>query len=165
MGFKEAAMSRQGVVAAIVAVVVVVACGYLLSGGDGASDQRLADRAFYSDDDGKTWFEDSASQMPPFEHAGKQAVRAYVFTNDRGKTKWVGYLERYTAQAKSAIMNSRSGQGEPEEIVRRRLGGGVEVKKPGDAKWVPISDAIAAAAVTSPKAPSGSAEGITLVNP
>jgi hypothetical protein len=157
--------SRQTLLAVVVGVLILAIAGYWWLSGSSDSQSGLPQRAFYSVDDGKTWFEDSASQIAPFDHSGKEAVRAYVFTSDGGKTKWVGYLERCTAQAKTAILNARNGKGEPEEIVRRRLGGGVEVKKPNDTKWVPISDAQGAAAIMQPKSPTGATDGVQPVEP
>ena len=34
---------------------------------------------YFSDDDGKTYFQDDASKIAPFDHNGKQAVSAYLF--------------------------------------------------------------------------------------
>ena len=41
--------------------------------------------AFYTTDDGATLFTDGADRLPPFDHDGKAAVMAAVFSCDNGK--------------------------------------------------------------------------------
>src|ERR1700722_4242395 len=64
---------------------------------------RLPDplTAFYSDDDGKTYFKDSIYKFAPFDHNGKEADLAYVFECDSGK--FVGMLGRYTPKMKKQL--------------------------------------------------------------
>ena len=51
-------------------------------------------QAFFSDDDGATYFADSFYKLPPFDHNGRPAVRAYVFATPSGQ-KFVGFLQRF----------------------------------------------------------------------
>jgi hypothetical protein len=107
------------VVAAIVAVIVEINAnrrGY----------PTAVFLSYYSVDDGKTYFTDRADLIPPFDHNGQQAVRAYVYKCD-GKP-FVGYLERFGAEAHAAILS-----GKP---VDNYLRFGREIKRPGDATWV-----------------------------
>src|SRR5439155_23406719 len=83
-------------------------------------------RGCFSDDDGKTYFADDVYKAYPFDHNGKQAYRAYVYRAGSG-TPFVGYLGRE---------------------------GGMEVKKPGGAKWVPLTGP-AGSAITDVKGPGG----------
>ena len=69
---------------------------------------RTLTQSWYTDDDGKTWYADDKSLSPPIDHNGKTAVRAYVFSCDGGKHEFVGYLERYTPDARQAIEQARS---------------------------------------------------------
>jgi len=120
-------------------------------------------QAYFTVDDGATFFIDSADLIPPFDHQGKPAYRARVFSNDGGtKTKWVGYLERYTPTAKAQIERARRGEGDPEGVVMRLLANTVEVKKPGQDHWVVVSDP-AAKTIIEPKAPGGGADGIQVL--
>jgi hypothetical protein len=113
--------------------------------------------AFYSDDDGATWFIDDVSKLPPFDHNGKPAVRAVIYRYDDNK-KFVAYLEKYSddrlAQIQAAIA------AHPEE-TSHWMKTAMEVKKPGDAKWAPPPSekpqgAIAYGKVITPAAPDGS---------
>jgi hypothetical protein len=58
---------------------------------------------FYSDDDGKTYYRDSIYNLPPYEHDGKVANRAVVFTD--GSQTFVGYLERYTPDTRKKLQD------------------------------------------------------------
>lgn len=87
-------------------------------------------QAYYTVDDGKTFFA-AKLQAPPIEHGGQQAVRAMVFSSDGGKTKFVGYLMRFTPQGKAAADLALS-----DPKYRGGPLGGQEVKRPGDAQWV-----------------------------
>jgi hypothetical protein len=101
------------------------------------------DKACFSDDDGQTWFVDSAYKVVPFDHNGKPAVRAMVFTYDNGHKQFVQALVRYTdkgrkilndailkAQEKNLPLSTLSQQFNAPDIE--------EVKTPGAGHaWVP----------------------------
>ncbi len=105
--------------------------------------------AYFTDDDGKTVFKDSATRVPTFDRGGKQAVAAYVFKGADGKL-FVGYLERAISagardrieQARAEIQKRAAQQAIPMpdselmELISRNL----EVKRPGDKAWVGQSD-------------------------
>lgn len=126
---------------------------------------RQADlnRAYYSDDDGKTWFADSAYRVAPFDHNGKQAVVAHVYGYANGKKEFCAYLARFTPEAKSkleAAMAEAQKAGKPPGAValysdRDFMRSGVVVKKPGETDWIPYADPKANAVFTV-VAPDGS---------
>src|SRR5262245_29469532 len=100
MGVREALnQSRKvkwGVFAGIVLLAVI---GFLWSSGSGGGAGTSGTNAYFSTDDGKSWFVDDANKVPPFPKNGKDAVRAYVYKAPDG-TKFVSHLERYTPDAK-----------------------------------------------------------------
>lgn len=126
-------MLAFGIVCAVVAVALTL---WNLRGAEGPA--AGTEKAFFTVDDGKTTFVDSSERIPPFEHQGKQAVEARLFTPDGGKTTFVGYLVRYTETGKQRLAEMRRGGGRP------TMGGdllhNVEVKRPGEARWVRQSD-------------------------
>ena len=102
-------------------------------------------QAFYTNDDGKTLFVAPSDSLPPFDHGGKPAVRAYVYKCSG--QQFVGYLERYTDEAKrmvreldEAVKNAKPGGQPPANLGQlvnaRRFGR--EVKRPGDKNWVSV---------------------------
>jgi hypothetical protein len=111
---------------AIFAFIVIAAVIALeLRGNNGKPPAEC----YYSTDDGKTWFVDSSSKLPPFDHDGAQAVRCYVFKCNSGK--FAGLLEKYSdATQKHLIWMAQ--QVPP---VASRTPPPVMVKKPGEKDW------------------------------
>jgi hypothetical protein len=115
-------------------ILIVVYLIFTSSGGGlGGAPAPVRDMAFFSDDDGASWFADDGKKIPPFDRNGKQAVRARVYRAG-GKT-YVNHLERYTPEAKKKL----------EAILARSTGSadvllpdtaGMEVKAPGGGAWV-----------------------------
>jgi len=171
MGVREAMNKRpmiaRGVAAALAAGAVVFFVLQMLDLRAAAPDQAGdPERAFFTVDDGKTWFIDDATQLSPFQHNGKEAVRAYVVECD-GK-RFVNHLERYTAEGRQAMIRLREvvKKGPPPgALVAAAQQRGREVKRPGDAKWTPTSNIAAAEAITTPKAPQSASGEPTIVFP
>jgi hypothetical protein len=167
MGVRDAIRDKPGVVAAAAGGVIVLAVGAIVM-------QLYADRprytsgppAFFSADDGKTWFTADATNQPPFPHEGGQAVRAHVYAC--GGREFVAYLERYTPQARAAMEAARrvSAEGKMPDIgsIQRASTSGREVKKPGSGEWVPATgDFSRYGPIVTPKCPDGSEP--TIVEP
>lgn len=124
-------------------------------------------QAFYTVDDGKTWFAAPSGQYPPFDHGGKQALGAAVW--ESGGKRFVGFVSRYTPEAlkqiadferKVAAAKSDPGPG-PHAAV---MASGREVKRPGDAQWVRI-DSPQADALMRPHPPAGQSGVVTAISP
>jgi len=133
--------------------VILLAAGY---GYTGVRQQDRPDepKGFYTDDDGKTWFADSAYRVVPYERDGKQVVRAKVF-ND-GKHDFVCYLERYKDGARKKLeeqVKIARDKKQSDQTAFTAAGlsvASMEVKKPGvNGPWTPITDTNQAARVYS----------------
>jgi hypothetical protein len=100
---------------------------------------KPAAQAYYSDDDGATFFADDVQKIYPFDHNGKQAYRAYVYECP-GNPRFVSYLARYSdsTKAKMTELAAKSGDADAAAELARLRDGGVEVRKPNQAKWVPL---------------------------
>jgi hypothetical protein len=114
---------------------------------------------FATVDDGQTVFETDMSNLPPFQQDGKTAYRVALFTADGGKTRFPGYLERYTPEAKKRIEAAMAEMAKDPDPWKRPRGlvgpGDVEVKKPGAGNpWVK-NDSPEGMAVMNVKAPNG----------
>jgi hypothetical protein len=140
MGVREKLnQSNLGIVAGAVLIFIAVGIGaYYLkpaSRPNGAMD-------FYSDDDGQTYFEDSAVKFPPFDHNGNKAYEARVFKNTKGD-KFVGILRRLTPDAKRKLEEEYAddvAKGHPEYIFTQQSAfdvSGMEIKVRGSSKWIP----------------------------
>jgi prepilin-type processing-associated H-X9-DG protein len=126
----------------------------------------IATRAYYTIDDGKTWFADDINKIAPFEKDGRPAYKVYVYKCP-GSSPFVSHLERYTPEGKAvmeAAMKSREANNPAlmEDIQMT----GIEVKDPGTGEkgWVKQA-APAAAKVMELKCPDGKTEGIEPVVP
>jgi hypothetical protein len=136
--------ASAGVVGGIVLLVLVwLVYSMFLSNSVPTGAPAGPTQAYFSDDDGATWFADDIANIAPYDHNGKQAVRCYVFSTDGGATTFAGYLERYTPTGKSHAEHARTADpkdiDDPESVVTSK---DIEVKKPKDpaAPWVKTSD-------------------------
>lgn len=128
----------------------------------------LPTKAYYTTDDGKTLFVDDAEQLPPFDHDGKPAVRAMVYSCDGGKTRFVGYLQKLPEDAlREEIRKTIAAGGDPKSIddddIARKSGW--LAKRPGDAKWVNSKDHDKYVAVVKVACPDGRAVLPEMVHP
>jgi hypothetical protein len=162
MGIKEQINERPMAALGAVAAGLVVALAFatLTSG----RPSRDAGEAFFSTDDGKSWFAAPVTNVPPFERDGKQAVRAYVYR--AGGKAFVNHLERYTAEGQRVASARFDGAGAKAGAAFPKANAVlVEVKRPGDAKWVAANDAKKAAAIVSVRPPAGQAGEVESVEP
>jgi hypothetical protein len=95
-----------------------------------ASAAAKREQSFFTADDGKTWFAEDASKLTPFDHDGKEAVRAHVFVS--GGKKWVAYLERCTPEGRKAM---EAVEKNPGATAQMRGVAMMEVKRPGETTW------------------------------
>ena len=155
MGVRESLNQRPWITvggSAVLIVLALVAITWEIHQGDSGSP--VPARAFYSDDDGKTYFADGLDKVPPYlDSAGKTAVQAMVYQCGEA-TPFVGYLLRFTDQTKKGI--------EAGTIPRGRGGmtGGIEVKRPGNKNWLRFDPARRQPfdQITSIACPGGSAD-------
>jgi len=119
------------------AVVLVIGFIFLRSYGGGPDAPLGASKAFFTIDDGKTYFADDASKIPPFQKDGKEAVRAHVYSCD-GKPMVV-YLQRFTPEAKKRLEAAANNKAGPSTMAPVQFTG-IEVKAPGGKDWVGQND-------------------------
>src|SRR5439155_4684546 len=106
VGVRQLLNQKPAVAAAVAggAIIVTVAIAWAVwpgRGGDGDARDRPA-QAFFSSDDGKSWFPDDARKVAPFQKDGKEVLRAYVYKCADGKL-FVACLARFTPRAKSEL--------------------------------------------------------------
>jgi hypothetical protein len=87
--------------------------------------------AYFTVDDGKSWFTADAESLPPFDYKGQKAVKAHVYTCDEGKTRFVGWLQKLPEDAlREAVAKGPV----DDDVIAMRAGW--MAKRPGDADWV-----------------------------
>ncbi|HEY1684994.1 MAG TPA: hypothetical protein VGG19_09540, partial [Tepidisphaeraceae bacterium] len=131
--------------------VCVVAIVLEITGNNGA----LPNKNFFTTDDGKTWFADSASKLPPFDHNGAQAVRCYVFKGKNGE--FAGLLQKYDDTNRAEL--ARRGDKLPPRDMPSL------VKKPGDKEWTSVGPDQEALMLAHVSPPDGSNSDIEIVMP
>jgi hypothetical protein len=146
---------RKHSTATIVTMAVVVAAALfftLRNASSSTSMTEITNKVYCTTDDGQTTFVAPMSQVPPFDRDGKAAVRAYMYSCDGGKTRFVGYLERFTPEAKKRIESAKAGPGGGGSVGP----GDTEVKKPGAGNsWVSRANFAEAAKVMQVTCPGG----------
>jgi hypothetical protein len=120
---KKSAVSTTVTVCAFVVIAAVIAME--LRGNNGKPPAEC----YYTIDDGQTWFVDSSSKLPPFDHDGAPAVRCYVFKCNSGK--FAGLLEKYSDDTRAHLV----WMAQQVPPVASRNPPPVMVKKPGEKDW------------------------------
>ena len=143
MGIRETLNENPRITTGItigIIVVVLLVIVLQMRGGDSAplGGGTGGTTVYFSDDDGKNYFPDDMKKVPPFDHGGKEAVRAYVFECD-GKT-FVNHLVRYTPDAKKRLeaMGGTISSGDP--TAAESIQAGMELKRPGEKEWVKANE-------------------------
>ena len=168
MGLRETMNENPRITTGITVAIIVVVLAWILwpsgGGASGGGGGGVVTQAFFTVDDGKTYFPDEATKVAPFKKDGKDAVRAIVYKCG-GKT-FVNHMERYTPdvhQKLTAIYAKGGPEVNDPTIIEMLREGGLEVKSPGAGNWVKISDP-KAQEILKPKCPDGTAD-LELVTP
>jgi hypothetical protein len=164
MGIRDALRQKPMAGIGIAAAAVLVTVAITLANFWPAKKADLS-QSYYSDDDGQTWFVDSAYRVPPFDHNGKTAVAAMIFSYNDGKNQFCAYLAQYSSDAKKKMETALADaerKGDPPDMVGlyhdpQFMKQGLRVKKPGAGKpWIGYGDPKANEVFTI-NSPNGSA--------
>lgn len=157
MGIRENLNRRPALVGAVAVAIIgglVVWFGF--------SGKVESNKAWYTTDDGKTYFADDAEKLPPFDHEGKQAAMCYVYRVNKSQP-WVAYLMRLTPEGKRLQEKQIRGERLAAE-EREKRPQTIEVKKPGAGEWVKMDDP-RAMEIVDVRAPDGAKGGIEPLDP
>src|SRR5436190_11669021 len=157
MRLREAINRKPATAIAVSVVVIALVLVFIAmrAGGEReASSSSSGPKAWYTVDDGRTWFADAANKMVPFDHGGKPAYRCYVWSCDGGKTKFVSHLERVKADTLGVL--TRAGKTRVEFLEMPPGSQQVKPAGAGDAEWRDVTDP-GAVTISTPRCPAGSA--------
>lgn len=159
MSFRDDINQKPGIFIGVSAAIVVLAIIWLVYSLRGSKPVAgvITTKAFFSDDDGKSFYVDDISNIPPYEHSGKKAYRARVYEVKGSGQRFVGYLESYDDKAKKQIEEAIKKGIDPATAMQ---GIDILVKKPGPGKWVKVGSMVSpemvhAVTVTSPDGKKG----------
>jgi hypothetical protein len=137
-------------------ILVAVVFIYLQIRGD-RIPEAPPQMAYYTTDEGKTFFAEDQLHEVPFDHSGQQAVRAWLYTCGTSTDKKLGYLERYTPQFLKQLAQSKAANQPMDPMIIVEQGDTIyEVKKPGTGAWVQKASA-AGQKIITPPCPQGQA--------
>jgi hypothetical protein len=147
---------------AIAALILAFAVALIWRPFSGRGPISPRDQAFFTTDDGKTWFAADVTNVPPFDRDGKQACRAIVIRCGGGEP-FVHHLESYPQEVKKQLEDAVAGASDRSQkiitVVRgeNMLLDHLLVKKPGDPNWVQSTprEADAYRKISIPDCPDG----------
>jgi hypothetical protein len=174
VGIRETLNRNPSIATGVTLAVVVIAVAFIVYSQVGLSTPKPPSKAYFTIDDGATTFVDDIRKLPPFDYNGKQAVRVRMFKC--GGEPFVGYLERYTADAKKQLERIRndppaaggaSGGRPASEMadLAKTARMGMEVKKRGDAQWILMGDIQNSAKIMQVKCPDNATGTPEVVTP
>jgi len=153
MGLRETINKNQPLAIGLCSVFIILGSVLVIRSTSSGIPARLK-QAYYSDDDGKTFFADDVNKIYPFDHNGKTAYKAYVYEGGDGQP-FVGYLERLTDSARQRIAElQQNPDGTTEGQVLTIYATGTQIKLPGDTRWI-SPNTTEAERILQVKSPSG----------
>ena len=142
------------------AVVVGAVLLFVFLPGDQSGTSGYRPAAFFSDDDGQSYFIDRPDEVPPYEREGKEVVSAVIARDKTTNEEFVLYLAKYDPAVRSeatAFQDAGAAGPAPPMLIKR----------PGDEEWVVNQDPSRAAEIqaitTPPASPAGN--GYVIINP
>jgi hypothetical protein len=139
VGIRESLNKNQSIATIATIGVLVLAIGLIVWQLMPERVPSYVPRGYYSSDDGKTFFIERADKIVPFEHEGKETVRAHVFQCP-GQEPFVGYLEKLDPKVKAKLDEFYSNPANKGKLMPGQFDeeeNGRLVKKPGGKVWVP----------------------------
>jgi hypothetical protein len=91
------------------AIVVIVVALFLVFRTFKTQIKPLSE-AYFTDDDGKSFYSDSVTNIPPYDHNGKEGVYAMVFKDPHGK-EVVLFMEKFSDPQKAQEETQTQGKG------------------------------------------------------
>ncbi|MGD1276353.1 MAG: hypothetical protein ABR964_03915 [Tepidisphaeraceae bacterium] len=158
MGIRETLNKNPAITTAGTIVIILIALGVITWEMLPKSPVKIMSGMYYTDDDGQSTFVDLMNKNPPFDHGGKSAMLAAVFSCNGGK-QWVAYVQKYTDDMKATLDDPNHS-----EISSSDLESNMLVKKPGDTEWLTLSST-KGRELTNVKCPDGTLNGLIRVLP
>jgi hypothetical protein len=107
MGVREKLNNNPALVGGVVVVVVILALIITYVRMPKQTKVEIPDSAFFTDDEGLTYFEDDSDKIVPYERNGKTVYRAWVYRCGSDKP-FVGVIGRYTAAGRELLEENKT---------------------------------------------------------
>ena len=130
-------LRKKVTVMVVIPLAVIAVAAAIWQSTSGSRSYMQVGKSFYTDDDGVSYFIDASDKIMPFQHNGREAVRAAVYAGADGKP-FVAYLMRYTAMARREY---QAAQARGETHLTVSVSPMMEAKPArSTATWVPDTD-------------------------
>jgi len=127
VGIRDTMNKKPALTSGIVIAIIVLALAAIVYELSPKKSVKFTAGYYFSDDDGKTFYEDAMSNLPPYQHDGKEAVIAHVYQID-SNPPFVAYLQKLTPDMQKLLTTPGAPDVDPET--------GTLLKRPGDTDWV-----------------------------
>lgn len=165
VGLREMLNQHPKPSAAIAGMIVVIGLAAVVLNVGGSGRRPVSEgRAYFSVDDGKTWFADASSNPSPFNKDGKTAYRVFVWRCGTAEP-FVSHLFR-NASSSTGGDRSKAATNADDRTPPAMSGASIEVKRPGtgDRGWV-RADSAEGSAIARPQCPDGTTKDLEAVEP
>ncbi len=155
MGFREQIGKSPVITGGFGVLVLIGALAAIWMQTRGPSMAGMA--AYFTEDDGVTFFADETRPLVPFQREGKTVVQACVFQCP-GQKPYVGYMLRFPADQKVILEKVRNRKPTDAPPSPQELGTMMmppEIKYPGKAGWNRENSTGATMNVLAKKCPDG----------
>jgi hypothetical protein len=130
LGIRETINKKPAHVAVIAGTAIIITFSLITCNFIPPSvDRSTIERGFFTTDEGATFFEAELSNIPPFTHEGREALRAHVYRCVSQKHDFVLYLEKYEPQTKLRL--EKLAKEQPVFTIFAEGRAGKRLKKPG----------------------------------
>lgn len=170
MGLRETLQRRPGIAVGAAVLLIMCSAGMAFWQFRSITSTGTSGDAFYTADDGNTYFVGPASAVSPIKVNGQDAYRCYVFRCGADKP-FVGYMAKYTEgsirtgpyvvpppsatpprEGPSTANPASTGPGGAAMMQRPPS---IACKKPGDRNWVTSAEMLLIAQITRPRCSNG----------
>ena len=147
MGVRDA-LNRNPLLAAGATLLIIGGATWFTYNQIAHSRDGTSAHAFYTTDQTdfslKSLFVDGINNHAPFMHNGKEAYLAHVFSCDGGKTRFIGFLEKFDDDSKSQLDSAPQKPGgritDASSLATEAQHGVIRYVKKKGGDWVPSND-------------------------
>lgn len=180
VGIRQTINENPVITGAVTGGIILIALIFIVMQscqGDPASGGPAVTKAFFTTDDGKTYFVDDAKHIPPYKvdkpgdpNHGKTAYRVQVFKCG-DSAPFISHMEKYAEEDRKKLVEMMANAGDRGVPVPMMYMGGanIMIKKPGSGErgWVKLTPQTTQQYmnIMQPKCPDGTTNGLQRVMP